>query len=106
MTEQSFEFPTTALPQADDGSCGNEEVTTALICHNPLLRSGLQHMCRERRSWLLRMVPRQTKAGQREGSGASARHPGCEPALQLHARDGPAGQRTSSLRRIVVLAIS
>ena len=45
MTAQSSEFPTTAIPQADDRSCGNEsEVTTALICDTPLLRSGLQHI--------------------------------------------------------------
>jgi two-component system nitrate/nitrite response regulator NarL len=45
MTAQSFEFPTTAIPQADDSSCGKErEVTTALICDAPLLRSGLQHV--------------------------------------------------------------
>ena len=45
MTAQSFEFPTTMVPQADDSSCGKEpEVTTALICDTPLLCSGLQHM--------------------------------------------------------------
>jgi two-component system nitrate/nitrite response regulator NarL len=44
MAAQRFEFPTTALPQADDSSSGNEpEVTTALICDTPLLRIGLQH---------------------------------------------------------------
>ncbi len=45
MTAQSFEFPTTAIPQANDSSCDKEpEVTTALICDSPLLRSGLHHM--------------------------------------------------------------
>jgi two-component system, NarL family, nitrate/nitrite response regulator NarL len=45
MTEQSFEFHTTALPQADDSSCAKEpEVSTALICDNSLLRTGLQRI--------------------------------------------------------------
>jgi two-component system nitrate/nitrite response regulator NarL len=45
MATQRFEFSTTTIPQADDSSCGKEpEVTTALICDTPLLRSGLQHI--------------------------------------------------------------
>ncbi len=45
MTEQSFEFHTMALPQADDSSCAKEpEVSTALICDNSLLRTGLQRI--------------------------------------------------------------
>ncbi len=45
MTEQSFEFHTMALPQADDSSCAKEpEVSTALICANSLLRTGLQRI--------------------------------------------------------------
>ena len=45
MTAQRFEFPATAIPLAEDRSsdCGRE-VTTALICDTPLLRTGLQRI--------------------------------------------------------------
>ena len=48
MTAQRFEFPTTAMPLAEDRSsdCGRE-VTTALICDTPLLRRGLQRVLSE-----------------------------------------------------------
>src|SRR5918998_4059345 len=45
MTAQRSEFPATAISLAEDRSpdCGRE-VTTTLICDNPLLRSGIQHV--------------------------------------------------------------
>jgi two-component system nitrate/nitrite response regulator NarL len=45
MTAQRFESPATAIPHAEDRSpdCGRE-VTTALICDTPLLRTGLQRI--------------------------------------------------------------
>jgi two-component system, NarL family, nitrate/nitrite response regulator NarL len=48
MTAQRSEFPTTAMPLAEDRSsdCGRE-VTTALICDTPLLRRGLQRVLSE-----------------------------------------------------------
>ena len=42
MTAQRFEFPATAIFRPDGNS--GPEVTTALICDNPLLRRGLQQM--------------------------------------------------------------
>ncbi len=45
MTVQQFGAPTTAMSQADGQTSGiGPEVTTTLVCDNPLLRSGLQHM--------------------------------------------------------------
>ncbi len=48
MTAQRFESPATAIAHAEDRSsdCGRE-VTTALICDTPLLRSGLQRVLSE-----------------------------------------------------------
>jgi two-component system nitrate/nitrite response regulator NarL len=48
MTAQRFEFPSTATPLAEDRSSDcDREVTTALICDTPLLRSGLQRVLSE-----------------------------------------------------------
>jgi two-component system, NarL family, nitrate/nitrite response regulator NarL len=45
MAAQKLQFPATAIPQADHRSGSAESgVSTALICDNSLLRSGLQHV--------------------------------------------------------------